>query len=92
MTSVGYFSDDSDHGVANCFLPRSRRSTIPFSLEATVHPLPEVSANEIVPASVVVVAAAFARLLFARGELRPNAAMLAIAPASNSNNDRRGRC
>ena len=65
MTGVGFYSDDSDHGVMDCFLPRSKRWTIPFSLGAIVHPLPRALANEIVPARVVVVAAAIARLLFA---------------------------
>jgi hypothetical protein len=56
---------DNDHGVADCFLNRSRRSTITFSHGAAVHPLTRVLANEIVPARAVVVAAAIARLLFA---------------------------
>jgi hypothetical protein len=62
---TGRSPEDNNHGDTDCFLPRSRRWTIPFSHGAAVHPLPRVLANEIVPARVVVLAAAIARLFFA---------------------------
>jgi hypothetical protein len=116
LPMTGDSSDDSDLGVTDCSLARSKRRTISSSLGATVDPLPRIFGNEIVPAKVVVIAAAIAGLRFAGtcqtatlarsadtaqrgrlprhtlGDLRPNMALVGIAPTSHSaNTDRRGR-
>jgi hypothetical protein len=70
MTGVGCSSDDSYHGITDCFLPRSRLWSILFSLEAIVHLLRRLFANEIMPARAVVVAAATA-VFFSLARTRP---------------------